>query len=253
MRRVSFALILVFLVAYPWPSSAAAPDFPPLGDAKIAKIIDGTTARLDDGRVLRLAGIDTPSRGALAARAKAALEELVAAPVVTLRSAGNPTDRQGRIVAQLFVGTLWVQGELLRRGFARVHSSADNRLGVAPMLALERQARRYHRGLWADRGFAIRSAEEAADAAGSFQLVSFTIEGVANSSGTIYLSAAADRRQSFALSLTPAAVALCREAGLDPAALDGKAVLARGFIDGTIHPTMAITHPEQIEILRRKK
>ena len=46
---------------------------------------------------------------------------------------------------------------------------------------------------------------------------------------------------------------LCRDAGLDPMALKGKRILVRGFIDGKVHPTIAITFPEQIELLPRKK
>lgn len=136
---------------------------------------------------------------------------------------------------------------------ARVRGAADNRLGISEMLALERQARRYHRGIWADRTYAVRSADDAVEVTGSFQLVSFTVAEVANSSGQVFISAGPDRRNSFVLTLTPQAMKLCREAGLDPMALKGKQILARGFIDGRVRPTIAITHPEQIEILKQKK
>jgi len=49
------------------------------------------------------------------------------------------------------------------------------------------------------------------------------------------------------------AVCFCGDAGLDLAALKGKRILVRGFIDGRLHPTIAITFPEQIELLARKK
>jgi hypothetical protein len=48
-------------------------------------------------------------------------------------------------------------------------------------------------------------------------------------------------------------VKLCRDAGLDPMALKGKRILVRGFIDGNVHPIIAINFPEQIELLPRKK
>ena len=41
------------------------------------------------------------------------------------------------------------------------------------------------------------------------------------------------------------------EAGLDPASLTGKMVLTRGYIDGTRRPTIAITFPEQIEVVKK--
>jgi len=38
-----------------------------------------------------------------------------------------------------------------------------------------------------------------------------------------------------------------------PAALAGKAVLTRGYIDGTRRPTIAVTFPEQIEVLKNRE
>lgn len=253
MRRAGLALILLLHSAYSSRLALAEPAFEPAGQAQIQSVVDGMTVTLSDGRRLRLTGIEAPLRGALAAQAKTALADLVVSRSVELRSAGNPSDRQGRVVAQVYAGSIWVQGELLRRGLARVHSTADNRLGIADMLALERQARRYHRGLWADRAYAVRSADDAVEVTGSFQLVRFKVGEVANSAGQVLISAGPDRRTAFALTLAPSVVKLCRDAGLDPMALKGKQILARGFIDGRVRPTIAITHPEQIEIPARKK
>ncbi|HLI21775.1 MAG TPA: hypothetical protein VKV32_11685, partial [Stellaceae bacterium] len=60
----------------------------------------------------------------------------------------------------------------------------------------------------------------------------------------------ADQHHGFVLTFAPDVVKLCRAAGLDPASLKGKALLTRGFIDGTRRPTIAVTFPEQIELLR---
>ncbi len=249
MRGAAFALLLACIV----PAAAAEPPFTPGGTAQLRAVADGATLDLADGRVLRLVGIDVPLRGALARQAKDALEGLLAGGAIDLRFAGNPRDRQGRVLAQVYAGTVWVQGELIRRGLARVRSTPDDRLGVAEMLALERQARRYRRGLWADPAYAVVSADAAAKLAGTFQLVSGTILGAAKTSSGIVLRFGPDRSRSLAMLIGAPALKLCREAGLDPLALTGKRVLIRGFIDGSAHPVMAITHPEQIEILRAKK
>lgn len=253
MRGAAVALALVAVAALSVRPVTAEPAFTPGGSTQIREVTDGTTLALADGRVLRLVGIETPLRGALRQQAKAALSDLVSGGTVELRFAGNPRDRQGRVLAQLYAGALWVQGELVRRGLARVRGTADNRVGIPEMLALERQARRYHRGIWSDRAYAVLSADDAAQSAGTFQLVDFTVAEVANVAGEIVVSAGADRRRSLSLAIAAPAVKLCRDAGLDPMTLKGKRILVRGFIDGKVHPSIAISFPEQIEPMARKK
>ncbi len=249
MRAAAFALSLVLAA----PAIAGEPAFTPGGAAQIRDVEDGAALDLADGRILRLVGIDVPARGALARQAKEALEELVSGGGIELRFAGNPRDRQGRVLAQVYAGTIWVQGELIRRGLARVRSSPDNRLGVVEMLALEREARRHRRGLWADPAYAVRDADAAAKFAGSFQLVDGTVLDAAKTGNGVVLRFGPDLSGALAATIGGSALRLCREAGLDPLALKGKRVRLRGFIDGTKRPLLAITHPEQIEILRPKK
>ncbi|HVA13669.1 MAG TPA: thermonuclease family protein [Stellaceae bacterium] len=244
------AAALLWLLAAP---ALADPAFTDGGPAEAAKIIDGETLALADGRVLRLVGIDVPARGPLAAQAKSALAALAAGQNLDLKFAGNPRDRHGRVLAQLYVGDVWVQGQLLKHGWARVAGTADERTGIPEMLALERQARRRHRGLWAASDYAIVPTAAAARRAGSFALVSGAVAGVINNAGGILLFFGADQHSGFVLTFAPDVVKLCRAAGLDPAALAGKTLLVRGYVDGTRRPTVAVTYPEQIELLRQKK
>lgn len=249
-RIGTLAPALLLLLAAP---AFADPAFTDGGAAQIARVIDGETVALADGRTVRLVDIDVPMRGAIAAQAKAALEALVDGQTIALKFAGNPKDRQGRVLAELYAGDRWAQGELLRRGLARVAGAADNRIGIAEMLALERPARRYRRGLWADADDAIVAAADASHRAGSFALVTGKVAGVISNASGAVLYFGSDQHNGFVLTLAPEVVKLCRDAGLDPAALAGKTVLTRGYIDGTRRPTIAITYPEQIELLKQKK
>jgi hypothetical protein len=130
-----------------------------------------------------------------------------------------------------------------------VRSTPDERLGVAAMLALERQARRARRGIWAAPAYAVVRADAAAKFAGTFQLMRGTVLDVAKSSRGVMLSFGADRRRALAALIGPPALKLFRKAKLDPRALKGRRVLLRGFIDGKTPPLLLITHPEQIELL----
>jgi endonuclease YncB( thermonuclease family) len=244
---------LALLLLGPPAAAAPLPDFPPAGTAEVKALEADATLDLADGRKLRLAGIDLPLHGSSVRDAQQALSELALGKTIELRLAGAPRDRQGRALAQAFVGTLWLEGELLRRGFALVHSTPDTRLGVAAMLRIERQARRYRRGLWADPAYAVIEAGDAAKFAGSFRLVSGAVATAAKTSRGIVLRFGPEESRALAALIDARALQLCREAGLDPLALPGKRLLIRGFIDGTRRPLMTVTHPEQIEILRARK
>jgi len=255
---VRAAVLLALVVAVRAATTATPsplPAFVPGGTVVLGNVIDGETLALADGRTLRLAGIETPGaagwRGgaALAARAKAVLAGLAAGTPLSIAYAGATTDRRGWVVAQLFAGGTWVQRALLRRGLARVHGAADERIGLAAMLAVEAEARAARRGIWRRAAFAVRDADAAARDSGSFQIVEGTVADAARVGGAVYLDFGPDWHTAFAARIGRAALKLCRKAGLDPMKLKGARLRVRGFIDGTIRPVMAVRFPEQIEII----
>lgn len=249
MRGGALAICAVLLLSGAASAQSALPDFLPGGTVELRAVIDGGTLALADGRVLRLAGIETPSRADLAGRATAALEKLVAGKTLELRFAGNDTDRNGRVLAELFAGGRWVQSELVQRGLARVHGAADNRRGLTALLAVENEARTARRGLWRLKAFAVREAADAARDAGTWQIVEGKAEDVALVEGGAYVNFGPDWRTAFSLHIGRDALKLVRQSGLDPKSLKGARLRVRGFIDGTRRPTIEVSFPEQIERL----
>src|SRR3546814_13576949 len=98
------------------------------------------------------------------------------------------------------------------------------------MLALERAARALGRGIWRDPFYAVRSAETAGDWLGGFELVEGRVHAVGRGGGKVYLNFAADWRQDFTATLGRPAQKLFAEQGLDLAALDGKRLRVRGWL-----------------------
>ena len=157
--------ILLLALAFAAPVAAHGSDGPPhdfaglaAGDSAVVReIIDGDTVILDDGRQVRLVGIQAPKlplgranfeKWPLADEAKEALADLVLGRRVTLGYGGQRQDRYGRELAHLFTDDgLWVQGNLLELGFARVYSFADNRSLVPRMLEAEVSARNTAMGI----------------------------------------------------------------------------------------------------------
>ena len=255
-RYVLSPLLILAALSMPPALAARVPAFEPGDRASVGAVVDGGEIALADGRRVRLVGIEAPHPATAhtrawpyAAEAKAALEKLVLGREVELRFAGNRRDRYGRILAHVFVGKRWVQGEMIRRGLARVASAADNRLGVAEMLAREERARQARRGIWRDHFYAVRAADEAGRYGGSFQIVEGAVVDTAKVEGQLFVNFGADWRTAFSLRLPPETLRLFRVEGLDAAALKGTRLRVRGWIRGSERPIIDVSHPEQIERL----
>jgi len=144
MTRLLFFLGLLLLAGL--PAHAGAPGALVKGvAARVASVTAGDAVVLDDGRRVRLVGIQAPKLSLgragfadwpLAHEAKAKLEKLVAGQTVTLRLAPQAMDRHGRVLAHLVrtADGLWVQGALLSAGLARVYTFPDNRVLAGAML-----------------------------------------------------------------------------------------------------------------------
>ena len=222
-------------------------------------VVDGDTLVLDDGRELRLVGLQAPKlplgrRGfrawPLAEEAKAALEALALGRRLGLAFTGRREDRHGRRLAHLLrEDGLWIQGALLERGLARVYSFSDNRALVAEMLARERAARAAGLGIWGHPFYAPRRAEAAAADIGSFQLVEGRVLEAAKVRGRVYLNFGADRKTDFTISVAPKAWKLFEAEGIAPEDYRGRRLRVRGWLKAHNGPAIAATHPEQIEVL----
>lgn len=250
------AAVFVFLLAVPLTTAAPAPlpAFTDGGSAVVRQIGDAGEIELADGRRLVLVDIALPpprAPGDFAERARTVLANLApAGSAITLRFAGAPQDRYGRVLAEGFVGGRWLQGELLQQGLARVEGRADERTGLAAMLAIEAAARQARRGLWAFSAFAVRQADELSRRdADAFQIVEGRATQAAKAGGAVYVNFGPDWHTAFTLRIAGPELKLCRAAGLDPLTLAGAALRVRGFVEGGHRPLMEITFPEQIERL----
>jgi len=215
-------------------------------EAMVDHAVDGTTLVLEDGREVRLAAIETP----VPAAALPGLEEMIRGRHVSLHYDGARSDRWRRIVAHVVRDDgLWLQGVMLRRGMARVHSLADNRQLVPEMLALEAEARAAGFGLWNDARFKVRSPEEAAGRLNSFQIVEGKVLAAENVRGRVYLNFGPDWKTDFTVLVPPKVRRQFEKAGRDLTVLAGGMVRVRGWVVSWNGPMIELTHAEQLEIL----
>lgn len=121
---------------------------------EVAKVYDGDTIELKDGRKIRLIGVDAPEVDSPYAKkepygeeSKAYLSNLLSGKKVSIRVGEDPKDRFGRTLAYVYVGDVLVNGRIIRDGFARVYEKFDYEYKDL-FKAYEREAKSRAIGIW---------------------------------------------------------------------------------------------------------
>jgi endonuclease YncB( thermonuclease family) len=239
----------------------------PAGTGKVRAITDGRSFTLDDGREIRLAGIEAPllpGPGEAGARAKAglaartALESMIAGRNVELRQNGVSADRYGRAAAFVYVSgealPESVAHEMLARGFARVSAHVGERPCADEMLARERAARQAKLGLWGEPYYVIVSAASGVELlaeSGHFTLAEGKVWSVRESGGTIYVNFGRQWSQALTVTILKRNERMFAAAGMEPKGLENRRVRVRGWVEERNGPRIEATRPEQIEIADR--
>ncbi len=246
--------------------------FDGVSSGKVKAIADGRSFALDDGREIRLAGIEVPlppapgevgERAEAGRRARATLEGLMAGREVELHQTGT-ADRYGRIMAQAYVRpddsgpSRSAANHMLAAGFARVSAQVGEKTGDRPcadeMLAQERAARESKLGLWREPYYAIRGAESFAELSaerGHFTVVEGKVLSVRESGGTIYMNFGRRWSQALTVTVLKRNERMFAAAGVDPRALENRRIRVRGWIEERSGPRIEVGRPEQIEIAER--
>jgi endonuclease YncB( thermonuclease family) len=257
--------------------AAAAQDFSvPCGSSEIGRgtvshVFDGRSFVLDDGREVRLAAIEVPplplaqeinaAPGGVAA--KRALDAPAGGDEVLLQRADSVSDRYGRVVAFAYTlrdgDALFVQGELIASGFARVGARVGSRSCAAELLSRENAAREAKLGLWADPGYRVFDAQTPASVLaqrGRFAVVEGDIDSVRQSGATIYLNFGRRWSEDFTVTIQKRNERIFTASGLDVMRLGGSRVRVRGFVEARgatgASPWIAAERPEQIETVKRE-
>lgn len=166
MRRIlGVALVAAVLVGCgpasdePAPTAAPASGNLPAGvDAVVRKVVDGDTIEISGGEDVRLIGIDTPETkdpnrpvGCFGQEATTFMATLVP-PGTPVRLVGDveQRDRYDRLLAYVYRRSdgLFVNAELLRRGYAQLLTIPPNVAHTDEFVAIAGRARDASQGLW---------------------------------------------------------------------------------------------------------
>jgi endonuclease YncB( thermonuclease family) len=256
-----------------------------IGRGSVGRVVDGRSFVLDDGREVRLAGIETPLLSAQDAGAKVtgakdtaapgggvaardALAALLTGAPVILRRAEFASDRYGRLFAYVDIARSAsprsAQAELLAQGFAQVSDFVGDRNCAAELLRREQAARGAKLGLWADPYYDPLPADRPADILGRrgrFALVEGDVVSVHGSGATIYVNFGRRWSDEFAVTIRKRNERKFAAAGVDVNGLSGRRVRVRGFIEARggfagspwRAPWIEAARPEQIETVDRNE
>jgi endonuclease YncB( thermonuclease family) len=233
-------------------ASAQPCKFETVGSGAVRAVVDGRTLALNDGREVRLAGLEVPAAPA----GKAALQTMLGGREIVLKRLGTQTDRHGRLLAHVFTagGERWVQHALIAAGHARVAASVNDAGCAEALLSAERAARTAGLGLWSEASYAPRQAGNVVELLAErarFTLVEGKVLSVRESGGTIYVNFGRRWSEDFTVTALRRNERTFANAGLDLKKLAGRYVRVRGFIEERGGPWIELSHPEQIEVIGR--
>ncbi|WP_020181035.1 thermonuclease family protein [Methylopila sp. M107] len=227
----------------------------------VERALDGDTLALDDGRLVRLAGIAAPKAPLgvrpedwpIGALAREGLERRTAGRVMELRlSKDRAVDRHGRmsgylaeIEAQDHAG---VAAEMLANGLAQASVDAAGRDCNATLALAEARAVDARLGLWSQPYYAVQDASDGAalaGMAGRFVVAEGRVASVRTSAGRAYINFGGRWRDALSLSLSEAA--LKRFGGFEAiGAKVGAELRVRGVIVARSGPMIHVTETAQI-------
>ncbi|MGB2982217.1 MAG: thermonuclease family protein [Candidatus Zixiibacteriota bacterium] len=137
---IAFVLAAVLLILVFHPS------FRGIG---VEEVTDGDTIVLENGEVVRYIGIDTPERDdPFYEEATEANQEMLERGRITLEYDQDRRDRYGRLLAYVWVDTLLLNAELIRKGLASVYLFSPNLKYRERFISLQREARQKSVGIW---------------------------------------------------------------------------------------------------------
>lgn len=163
---------------------------------RVASVYDGDTVKLEDGRKIRLLGINTPevrhrnqSAEAGGEQAKRWLKNKLQGRRVRLVTDVEPSDKYHRILAHLFTENKdHINLQLVEQGLASTNIHPPNLLYSTELTAAEQRAERAGRGIWLQPEYTpIPAAQLGADGHAGWLRVSGKVNIIRGSKKYVYL------------------------------------------------------------------
>ena len=258
MKKAS--LVGAFFVSAIWLSAAQAFCPAPAGltSVTVQRVVDGDTLRLNDGRNVRMIGLNTPELGKkgrsdepFAVTARKRLEALIAASDgrVDLQPGQESKDRYGRTLAHVYgADGANLEAQMLAEGLGFLVAVAPNVDLVDCQQAAERSARQAGLGVW--RQSPVLKADQISTS--GFAVLSGRVSKVQRNRGGVWI----ELQDSVVLRVAPNLLGRFDVASLE--SLKGKQIEARGWVldrsrrgglqNGQARWMLPLTDPAMIQV-----
>jgi len=256
--RIIIVWLLTFVSAVGCMRSGGEPDGRENG-YRIARVIDGDTIELSNGRKVRYIGIDTPEvrerRGRnwvyapepYSLAAKDHNEALLRQGKITLEFDAQKEDKYGRFLAYVYAGDRMVNEGLLREGYATLYTYPPNTKYLGLLIGAQEDARRHGRGMW--KTLKTISPGEAGAHIGELCTVKGKVLWGGRSGEAIFLNFEEKHKNGFTAIIYNNNVPFFEKQGIRSPEYhyNGRQVALTGKIRDRNGPQIVIHHPFQIE------
>jgi endonuclease YncB( thermonuclease family) len=243
-----------------------SPGDPVAATGRVAAVNERLELTLEDGRLLRIAGLDpprpTPNDPELDLAASKKLGAWLIGGEVAFRLHEARRDRWGRIAAQVFAPAagagspaLPVAEAALDAGLARFESGPAARSCRAALLAAEAAARSAALGLWADPYYAVLQAGDRdafAERAGTSGIVEGRVTGVEQNAFRTTLLFGERRGRDFSVTVLQRNRKIFAAPDFDFAHFKGRTIRVRGLLDMRFGPQVEVSSPDEIETITQE-
>ncbi len=115
----------------------------------VSEVIDGDTIILSNGDRVRFLGINTPEKGMyFYMESRDVLEIMIQGKDITLEKDVSDCDMYGRKLRYVFLKDIFINLEMVKRGFANIYTYPPDVKYAEDILTAERYARENNLGLW---------------------------------------------------------------------------------------------------------
>jgi endonuclease YncB( thermonuclease family) len=246
---------MIFALAHPWNrilpvlgalglAQGAAACGTMTGEGRIAEVTDRIELKLEDGRMLRLAGLDAPAPDLALDRLA---ETWTDKPLKIALLAPRP-DRWGRWLADLeTTDGASLSDDLILAGVLRVAPEYETRNCEVSRLAAEREARRRKLGVWRDPNavLAANDTESLNGAEARLAIVEGEVRRVGVGRSRVYLDFGG--RDGFTVVVPRKYEAAFQRRGMDLPSLARHSIRVRGYLDTRFGPRIDLADPLMIE------
>ncbi len=226
--------------------------------ARVDRVFDGDTIRLDDGRKLRLIGINTPERGRnnkqdepFYQQAKDQLRQLIRKNQNTIKIifGKDKQDRHNRLLAHIFsVNNENITTTLLKKGLGFAIAIPPNIQLLSCYLDAEREAKRQLRGIWSHPYSKPIPVDLLKNSARGFHRVSGVVKRIGESRSSFWLNLETNSDNKFALRIMKKHLSHFKD--FHPQSLINRKLIAQGWIyQAKKEQRITIHHPASMQIL----